>query len=66
MNGIRACRLAVVAFLLALIAGCGTPQAPGVTGEWAGLLDELRAFERRIGFADTRNFATLSDRKSVV
>ena len=60
MNGIRACRSLVVAILLALIAGCGTPQAPGLTGEWAGLLDELRAFERRIGFADTRNFATLS------
>ena len=52
--------------LVALIAGCAklrelaAPPAPGVTSEWALLLNEIRVFERRIGFADTGNFANLS------
>ena len=45
---------------MALIAGCGTPQAPGVRGEWAALLTEIRVFERRMGFVDTPNFAAFS------
>jgi hypothetical protein len=59
--------LASVALLL--LAGCGpmrdlaSPRAPDVSGEWKTLLDELRAFERTIGFKDTRNFARLSDER---
>lgn len=58
--------LAVVALLAVLIAGCGQlrevfmPSAPGVTDEWAALLDEIRTFERRIGFRETDNFFDLS------
>ena len=57
----------VVALLAALIAGCGqirdflAPPAPGVADEWGALLDEIRAFERRIGFRKTENFLRLSD-----
>ncbi len=66
VNGSLARRLAVVALLTALIAGCGqlrdlfVPSAPGVADEWAPLLDEIRAFERRIGFRETHNFLDLS------
>ncbi|MSP96769.1 MAG: hypothetical protein EXR29_05975 [Betaproteobacteria bacterium] len=48
--------------LVALAAGCAqlreiaAPSAPGVGGEWAALLSEIRAYERRIGFAETKNF----------
>ena len=34
--------------------------APDVSAEWKPLLDDLRAFERSIGFKETRNFARLS------
>ena len=65
VNGGRIFRLVVVLLLVALAAGCAqlreliTP-APGVTGEWVELLKEIRAYERRIGFADTDNFIGLS------
>ena len=65
VNGGRIFRLVVVLLLVALAAGCAqlreliTP-APGVTGEWVELLKEIRAYERRIGFADTDNFIDLS------
>jgi len=58
--------MAVAALLAALSAGCGqlreliTPSAPGMTDEWAALLNEIRTFERRISFVDTDNFADLS------
>lgn len=65
MNGGRIFRLVVVLLLVALAAGCAQLReliapAPGVTGEWAELLKEIRAYERRIGFADTGNFSDLS------
>lgn len=63
----RAARWLTVAVLLAaLTAGCVrlqelvSPSAPDVADEWATLLNEIRAFERRIGFADTDNFAEFS------
>ncbi|OGA56406.1 MAG: hypothetical protein A3F74_26285 [Betaproteobacteria bacterium RIFCSPLOWO2_12_FULL_62_58] len=65
-NGRLARWLAVVALLAVLIAGCVQlreifmPSAPGVTDEWAALLDEIRTFERRIGFRETDNFFDLS------
>lgn len=66
VNGRLARRLIVVALFAALIAGCVqlrdlfAPSAPGVADEWASLLDEIRAFERRIGFEETDNFLDIS------
>ena len=66
VNGRRLRGLIFVVLLVALAAGCSqlrelvTPSAPGVTGEWAELLNEIRAYERRIGFLDTDNFVDLS------
>ena len=62
MNGRWARGLVVVALLAAVTVGCAglseffAPSAPGVADEWAALLHEIRAYERRIGFADTDNF----------
>jgi len=62
VNSRRMRRLVFVVLLVALAAGCAqlrelvNPSAPGVGGEWAALLNEIRAYERRIGFADTNNF----------
>lgn len=59
--------LFAVVLLVVLGAGCAglrellTPSAPGVSGEWAQLLNEIRAYERRIGFVDTDNFVDLSN-----
>jgi hypothetical protein len=53
---------AAAAILAVSVAGCAplrefiSPAAPPVTGEWAALLDEIRSFERRIGFDATANF----------
>lgn len=57
--------LFAAALLAAAIVGCmqlreALSPAPAVGGEWAALLAEIRAFERRIGFEDTKNFSTLS------
>ncbi len=45
----------------ALIGACAQFQdwiipTPRVPAEWNALLDEVRAFERRIGFRETANF----------
>jgi hypothetical protein len=59
--------LASVALLL--VAGCGpmrdlaSPTVPDMSAEWKTLLDELRAFERTIGFTETRNFVRFSDER---
>ena len=63
--GVGSVRLLVVALAVATVAGCGqlreifAPTAPGVSAEWAALLDEVRAFEKRFGFEDTDNFLDL-------
>lgn len=51
-------RIASLALLAVTVAGCQifAPTAPGVTAEWAALLDEVRVFEKRIGFEETDNF----------
>jgi hypothetical protein len=60
-----AVRWLAVALLAAAIAGCAqlqeifTPSAPGVSAEWRALLDEIRLFEKRIGFEETDNFIDL-------
>ena len=53
--------LAMLVVALA-VAGCEllSPSAPGVTEEWAGLLTEIRAFERQLGFSATGNFNVLA------
>jgi hypothetical protein len=59
-------RLAVLAFFTLLIAGCTSLgdfflPAPGVPAEWAVFVDDVRAFERRIGFKATDNFLEITD-----
>ncbi len=58
----RSWRSGPAAALIVLAAGCAifAPTAPFVSEEWAALLKEVRAYERRIGFADTDNFADLT------
>ena len=57
---------AAVLLLVALAAACtqlrelAAPPSPYVSEEWQALLDEIRAYERRIGFDDTENFAELA------
>jgi hypothetical protein len=36
------------------------PPPPGVSAEWKELLGDLQAFERRIGFRETKNFASVT------
>jgi len=65
MHGFRI-RLAALALVAATVAGCTQlreyfhPTAPFVSAEWEALLQEVRAFQRRIGFLDTDNFSDLT------
>ena len=57
--------LVAVALLAAVLAGCRPLRdifvpSSGVASEWAPFLDDVRAFERRIGFEETNNFLDLS------
>jgi hypothetical protein len=58
--------LAAVVLLAMSITGCDqvqeflNPPPPDVSAEWAALLPEVRAFERRIGFRETENFRSFS------
>ena len=61
--------LAVIAVVGALFAGCAQIQdrwfpAPTVPAEWNALLSEIRAFERRLGFRETKNFKQVYAEKS--
>jgi hypothetical protein len=59
---VRLAILALLALLAAVAAGCAqlqeifAPSPPGVAGEWKALLDEIKVFEKRIGFEETDNF----------
>lgn len=62
---------ALVLLAVGSIVGCAqlneflAPTAPSVAGKWPTLLEELRAFEQRIGFRATSNFAKVAtDRTS--
>ena len=63
----RVGRWLAAVLLAVLTVGCAemrdlvAPSAPGVPDEWAPLLAEIRAFERRIGFHETDNFHKLDD-----
>ena len=53
--------------LIVLVAiGCvqwrafSSPPSPDVSSEWRALITDLRAFERAIGFIETKNFLTLT------
>ncbi len=48
------------AVVATVIAGCTTP-APDVGEEWEPLLNDVRAFERRIGFVKLDNFQSLDE-----
>lgn len=37
---------------------------PDVPGDWKSLLDEVRAYQRRIGFRDTANFRVTREQLS--
>ena len=58
--------LAVAAVCAAAVAGCTEirnffdSEAPEIAGGWQGVLDEVRTFEKKIGFSGTENFKTLS------
>jgi len=58
--------LAAFAICAALVAGCTQLREflvpnPGVPAEWAAFVDDVRAYERRIGFTPTGNFLDLSE-----
>ena len=57
-------RIALLA-LLALSAACALQEllGPRVPGEWAALVEDIRGFERRIGFRPTDNFRSLSEER---
>jgi len=67
----RSVRWAVVGLLAAgAIVGCmqlrdlaTPPPPPGVGPEWKTLLGELRAFERKIGYRETKNFAAVTEER---
>jgi hypothetical protein len=59
----RPLQLALAALFAALLGGCvpprsAEPDVPALTvgRDWPALVADIRAFERRIGFADTPNF----------
>ena len=68
-RAMRTACAALAAPAVVLLTGCGpmrdlaSPSAPDLSAEWKTLLDELRAFERSLGFRETRNFAQLTDER---
>lgn len=61
-HGLLPITLAATLAAALLVTGCEvlSPSAPGVTEEWAGLLNEIRVFERKLGFSATNNFTALA------
>ncbi len=63
-------RIALLALLALLLGGCAPPRstdtdlaAPRSHGEWTAIATEVRAFQRRFGFQDTKNFLRFADDK---
>jgi hypothetical protein len=59
-------RLILAAAAVALTGGCAElrglfEDVPGRYEKWAGLIDEMRAYERRIGFSETPNFLQIAE-----
>jgi hypothetical protein len=56
-------RIAGLVSLVALMAGCTGVRVPE---EWQPLLEEVRAYEQRIGFTKTTTFVTFSEEQGRV
>jgi hypothetical protein len=58
-------RIALLALLAALPAACALQEllGPRVPAEWNALIEDIRGFERRIGFHSTDNFRSLSEER---
>jgi hypothetical protein len=59
-------RLVLAAAAVALIGACAElrglfDDVPGRYEKWAGLIDEMRVYERRIGFSETPNFLQIAE-----
>jgi hypothetical protein len=59
-------RLVLAAAAVALTGGCAElrgliEDVPARYEKWAGLIDEMRAYERRIGFSETPNFLQIAE-----
>ena len=58
--------IGIAGFLIVIAIGClewrafSSAPAPQVSSEWRALIADLRVFERSLGFAETRNFLTLT------
>jgi hypothetical protein len=58
--------LGISAFVAVAVIGCvqwrefASSPAPDVTADWRALLDDLRAFERTIGYEPTNNFKSVT------
>jgi len=59
-NGLTVLAVSAVLPACAPLADIFAPSAPAVPAQWSGLVEELRAFERRIGFRATDNFLGFS------
>ena len=58
-------RIALLTLLAVVPAACALQEllGPRVPAEWAALVEDIRGFERRIGFRPTDNFLTLSEER---
>jgi len=65
LNNGCAVRLAALALLAAVAAGCGL-WVPRQESKWTALLEEVRAFEHRMGFSRTDNFLDLSKEEEAI
>ena len=58
--------IGITGLLVIVAIGCvqwrafSSPPSPDVSSEWRALITDLRAFERAIGFIETKNFLTLT------
>ena len=58
--------LSVALVLATLFAGCAPVRGwllprPGIPKDWRGVLAEVRAYERTLGFRETKNFVRVAD-----
>jgi len=60
----------IAALLAGAIVGCvqlrdlaTPPEPPGVGPEWKALLADIRAFERKLGYRETKNFASVTQER---
>jgi len=65
LNNAISARLAALALAVTVTAGCGV-WVPHQESKWTALLEEVRAFERRMGFGKTDNFLDLSKEEEAI